>query len=82
IVCQAGAKQELGTAAMTMTPDQLDSSGRTYVPNNPKIITATKMLEAGESARLPVRALPPGDYEYVCTFPGHWTLMWGKIIAR
>ena len=67
---------------MTMTPDQRDSKGRTYVPERNKIIAATAMLEAGESARLPVRALPAGEYDYVCTFPGHWTVMWGKIIAR
>jgi hypothetical protein len=22
-----------------------------------------------------------GEYEYVCTFPGHWMLMWGKLIV-
>jgi len=21
----------------------------------------------------------PGDYEYVCTFPGHFMVMWGKL---
>ena len=22
-----------------------------------------------------------GEYEYVCTFPGHWAIMWGKLIV-
>ena len=24
--------------------------------------------------------LSEGEYEYVCTFPGHWVTMWGKLI--
>ena len=23
----------------------------------------------------------PGDYEYVCTFPGHWTIMNGLLVV-
>ena len=82
IICQKGAKEALGTAALTMTPDQLDREGRAYVPKSDKIIAATKMLEAGERARLPIKALPPGEYEYVCTFPGHWSVMSGTLSIR
>jgi azurin len=39
------------------------------------------MLEAGENARIPISALPAGGYDFVCTFPGRWTLMWGRIIS-
>ena len=21
------------------------------------------------------------EYEYVCTYPGHWEMMWGKLIV-
>ena len=65
-----------------MTPDQLDSKGRAYVPESNQIIAATKMLEAGEKARLPIEGLAPGEYEYVCTFPGHWSVMNGKLNIR
>jgi hypothetical protein len=23
----------------------------------------------------------PGEYEYVCTYPGHWEQMWGKLVV-
>ena len=82
ILCQQGAMQALGTAALTMTPDQLDKDGRAYVPKSDQIIAATKMLEAGEKARLPIKALPAGEYEYVCTFPGHWSVMNGRLIVQ
>jgi azurin len=82
IICQKGAKEALGTAALTMTPDQLDSKGRAYVPESNQIIAATQMLEAGEKARLTIEGLAPGEYEYVCTFPGHWSVMNGKLNIR
>ncbi|MCH1506501.1 MAG: plastocyanin/azurin family copper-binding protein [Verrucomicrobiales bacterium] len=82
IICQKGAKEALGTAALTMTPDQLDSKGRAYVPESNQIIAATQMLEAGEKARLTIEGLAPGEYEYVCTFPGHWSVMNGKLNVR
>ena len=22
-----------------------------------------------------------GEYEYVCTYPGHWEMMWGKLVV-
>jgi len=22
-----------------------------------------------------------GDYEYVCTYPNHWMMMWGQFIV-
>jgi azurin len=81
VVVTPGAREEVGLAAMAMpaTPDKL---GRLYVPENKKVLAATKMLEPGEKERLRVTApKQPGTYEYVCTFPGHWTVMWGKLIV-
>ena len=23
----------------------------------------------------------PGEYEFVCTYPGHYLIMWGKLIV-
>jgi hypothetical protein len=22
-----------------------------------------------------------GDYEYLCTYPGHWEMMWGTLVV-
>ncbi|MCB1097877.1 MAG: discoidin domain-containing protein [Verrucomicrobiae bacterium] len=82
VVCQSGARLELGAAALTMTPDQLDAQGRAYVPDSDKIIAASPTLEPGKSARLPMQPLKAGKYEFVCTFPGHYTVMWGELIVE
>ena len=67
---------------MTMTPDKLDKQGRAYLPAafEKDIIAATKLMEPGQKEQLKVRAPNrPGDYEFVCTFPGHALIMWGTL---
>ena len=48
--------------------------------NDANVLGATKLVEAGQKETIKMTApAEPGDYEYVCTFPGHWQIMWGKI---
>jgi azurin len=82
VIAQPGSREEIGTDAQTMPPDRLDGQGRAFIPANAKIIAATRLLEAGQSERLKLTApQQEGKYEMVCTFPGHWMAMWGKLIV-
>ena len=83
VFVQPGARQEVAEAAQNMKPDQLDKQGRAFVPQeHTKIIEASKLIEPGQKETLKLTApAAEGDCEYVCTFPGHWTLMWGKLIV-
>jgi azurin/glucose/arabinose dehydrogenase len=78
-----GTLQDIATAVQTQAPDKLDSQGRSYVPeNDPRVIAATKMLEAGKSETLSLTAPETeGTYQFVCTFPGHWAIMKGDLIV-
>jgi glucose/arabinose dehydrogenase/azurin/HEAT repeat protein len=81
VFCRGGTHAEVGTAAQTM-PATPDAKGFLYVPKHPALLdnAYSKMLEPGEKARLQLTApAAPGEYEYVCTFPGHWVIMWGKM---
>lgn len=81
VFCRGGTHAEVGTAAQTM-PATPDAKGFLYIPKHPALLdnAHTKMLEPGEKARLQLTAPgKPGEYEYVCTFPGHWVIMWGKM---
>lgn len=81
VFCRPGTHTEIGTAAQTMTAVP-DKQGFLYIPDHKGILPSayTKMLEPGQKARLQLTApSPPGDYEYVCTFPGHWMIMFGKL---
>jgi hypothetical protein len=52
------------------------------VTESREIVAATKLLETGQSETLRIRALrDEGVYEYVCTFPGHWTVMFGQLVV-
>lgn len=82
LVVQPGGREKVGTMAQTMPYDALDAQGRTYVPQTDLVLAATKMLEPGEQETLKMTApIVPGEYTYVCTFPGHWTIMWGYLIV-
>ncbi|MEN3943339.1 PVC-type heme-binding CxxCH protein [Prosthecobacter sp. SYSU 5D2] len=82
VIVSPGKHMDIGNAAMTMTPDKVDKQGRAYLPAKfeKDIIAATRLLEPGQKEQLKVRApSQPGDYEFVCTFPGHALIMWGTL---
>ena len=47
-----------------------------------KILASTKMLGPGEEDSVIFTAPESGEYEYLCTFPGHFALMRGKMIVK
>lgn len=82
VVVKPGARELVGAVSDTMLPTAFDGEGRAFVPANPNIFAATKLLEPGTRATLKLTApTTEGDYEYVCTFPGHWPVMWGRLIV-
>lgn len=54
-----------------------------YVPkDDARVIAHTKVIGGGEttSVTFPVSKLKKGgDYTFFCSFPGHWTVMKGKL---
>ena len=46
------------------------------------VIGRTNLLGPGEEDAIYFIAPEPGAYEYVCTFPGHFALMKGKMIVK
>ncbi len=81
-VVKPGTREKVGMAASLMRPDQLDSRGRAYIPRTDDILTATHLLDPGQKETLKLVAPDgEGDYQYVCTFPGHYQVMWGWILV-
>jgi azurin/glucose/arabinose dehydrogenase/lysophospholipase L1-like esterase len=83
VVVPPGQRQAVAESVQTQKPDQLDKQGRAYVPKDEKkFLAATKLIEPGQKETLKLTApAQEGEYEYVCTFPGHWQIMWGKLIV-
>ena len=53
-----------------------------YIPEGDEVIAYTKMLGGGESDTISFIAPESGFYTYICSFPGHWGLMKGKLIVK
>ena len=55
-----------------------------YTPASvaPLIIAHTKMVPAGESEGVDFVISRPGVYDYICSYPGHWGTMQGKIVVE
>ncbi len=83
VFVQPGTLQAIAEAVQTQPPTKLDSKGRAYMlENDPRIIDATKLVEAGQKETLKLTApTTEGTYQYVCTFPGHWAIMKGELIV-
>lgn len=79
VISEPGSREEIGLQAEKMPPTP-DRQGRFYIPKNKKILAASKLVEAGQKEVLKVTApSTPGNYDYVCTYPEHWKVMFGEL---
>ena len=53
-----------------------------YIPKGDDIIINTKLIGGGESVTITFNAPAKGSYDYICTFPGHYAIMKGKLIVE
>jgi azurin len=81
LVVRPGSLKEVGTLASTMSPSP-DPKAKPYVPDSPLVLQATRLLNWAETERLSFAApKEPGEYPFVCTFPGHWVRMYGVMLV-
>ncbi len=81
VITAPGSLQEIGLAAASLPPPA-DPAAKAYVPDNPKVLHATHLIQTGETATLSFQApAQPGEYLYVCTFPGHFLRMYGVMLV-
>ena len=79
LILRPGTLEAVGGLADAMVR-QPDAAERNYVPPTPDVMFATKILNPDEEYVLEfVAPRRPGDYPYVCTFPGHWRMMVGTM---
>jgi azurin/DNA-binding transcriptional ArsR family regulator len=81
LVSKPGSLEAVGTAGTTM-PMPTDPDAKAFVPDSPAVLYSTKLIKEGETERLGFTApAEPGEYVYVCTFPGHWVRMYGVMLV-
>ena len=81
VVTMPDALQEVALQASADGP-KIGPSGKQYVPDSDEVLFATEMVQAEKQARVTFTApTEPGEYPYVCTFPGHWMRMYGVMVV-
>lgn len=79
VITKPGSAEKVGTAAEAMA-SQKDGYEKNFVPAIPEVLFATPLVSSGQSFKLSFKApAQPGDYPFICSFPGHWRTMRGVI---
>lgn len=73
VLVENGSKDDVANAAVMAGPTQ------GWVPDDPRVIAHTGLLGPGGSETLTFTAPGPGTYQFLCTFPGHGTAMFGSF---
>jgi len=77
VIVEPGTADEVGLAAFSLG---VKASQMSYVPNNNKVLFHTTLLQPESSQTIYFTApAKPGNYSFVCTYPGHHTLMRGIL---
>ena len=81
VIVNDGALDKIGLKADMMAgqPDGLDKN---YVPDDPDVLHFTPQITLGIARSYKLNFFAPdkpGEYPYICTFPGHWRIMRGVM---
>jgi azurin len=80
VIVKPGAATKVGEAALRLG---LDGAKLNYVPPSDDVLYHTTLLEPTKSESIYfVAPDAPGDYPFVCTFPGHYVTMQGTMHVR
>ncbi len=73
-----------GTDVAAFGGEAFKAKDEEYIPATfaSSIIGHTKLLGPGESDEIEITLPKAGVYEFICSFPGHWGTMRGKIVAE
>jgi len=81
IVCKPGRLKKVAVDGLAAGPTG-GKDGKQYVPNTKDVLFATDMIQAHATERLTFTApKKPGEYPFVCTFPQHWSRMYGVMVV-
>ena len=77
VLVNPGKLDSVGQAGIMAGPD------KGYIPDSADILAHTKLLNSGEKDTITFTApAKAGDYPYLCTFPGHSSMMKGILTVH
>ena len=80
VIVNPGKKLEVADLAIQLG---LAGQEKAYIPESDDVLVHTALLAPGGEDVIYFQApSEPGTYEFVCTFPGHASVMNGKFIVK
>ena len=81
VILKAGSDMSSFGEALNAYATNPDAADNAYIPPGSQdlVVASTRVLGLEESERIQISGLPPGEYPFVCTVPGHWPLMQGVL---
>ena len=79
LVLKPGSMERVGAAAdkLAQVPEGVSMQ---YIPSVPDVLFATPLVNPDQQFSLKFRVPEiPGDYPYICSYPGHWRIMNGVL---
>ncbi|MEO8563507.1 MAG: plastocyanin/azurin family copper-binding protein [bacterium] len=77
VIVKPGTGTKVGEEALKLG---LDGARMNYVPRSSDVLFHTALLEPTKSESIYFEApSAPGEYTYICSFPGHWVTMVGTM---
>lgn len=75
-----------GTDVIQFATKSMTEKANEYIAQGPEaeamILAHSKLLGGGQEDEVTFTAPAPGDYTYVCTFPGHFSIMQGVMTVK
>ena len=79
VLIKPNTLEKVGAAADKLAKEA-NGTKLNYVPRIPEVLKATPLVNPGGKFTLTFTVPDtPGDYPFVCTFPGHWRIMNGVL---
>jgi azurin len=76
VVIDEGTADSVASAGIKAGPSA------NYVPASKNVLYGSKLLQPKESTEFSIPAPAKGSYDFICTYPGHYKMMNGKLIVE
>ena len=83
LILKKGKKEVVGALANNGLADPDFLTKKNCIPESDDILHHSSLVLPGKSETIEFTApSEPGDYPYICTYPGHWILMNGVMKVK
>jgi len=76
VLIEKGSADKVGPEGLKAGADN------NYIPKMKEVLVSTKLTKPGESTTITFPAPSKGEYDFICLYPGHYTIMKGKLFVE